>query len=432
MSPMKRFFLIDCNNFFVSCERVFNPALRNKPVAVLSSNDACIIARSQEVKALGVPMGAPLFEYEKLLRSAGAHLYSANFALYGDMSNRVMQTLASFATDIEVYSIDEAFLFVSDYSLPIAYDPRFYYSSYGHLIRKQVMQNIGIPVCVGIGSTKTLAKIANHIAKKNPVYDGVFDISAHPDKDLLLQGVAVGDVWGIGRRYAKMLHKKGIKTAYDFMQLDDAWVRKHMSVMGLKTLHELRGIVCLELDESHESKKSICVSRLFGQKTKNIHDVKEALAHYVSTAAIKLRAQKSIAAHMSVFLMTSRHHDPYTFFKSTSISLPLATAYTPTLIAHAQHGLQKIIVPGLVYKKVGVVLSDIEPEASMQLSTYVAEPDIERQKQLMHTMDMVNAKLGKNSLFFASVGTQQQWKMKQAKKSACFTTNWDELLTIEL
>lgn len=429
---MKRFFLVDCNNFFVSCERVFNPVLRNKPVAVLSSNDACIIARSNEVKALGVPMGAPLFEYEKLLKYHGVYIYSANFSLYGDMSNRVMQTLAPLATDIEIYSIDEAFLFVSDYSLPITYDPRFYYASYGHLMRKQVMQNTGIPVSVGIGPTKTLAKIANHIVKKNPVYDGVFDITLHPDKDTLLQAIEVGDVWGIGRRYAKALRKKGVSTAYDFMQLDDAWVRKNMSVVGLKTLHELRGVACLDLDESHDSKQSICVSRLFGQKTKNIQDVHEALAHYTSMAAIKLRAQKSVTAHISVFLMTSRHHDPYTFFKSASIPLPIATAYTPTLIAQAQQGLQKIIIPGLVYKKVGVVLSDIEPESSIQLSTYVAEIDIEREKKLMHVVDQVNKKMGKNKLFFAAAGVQQQWKMKQEKRSQLYTTSWNELLTIKV
>lgn len=416
----------------MSCERVFNPALRNKPVAVLSSNDACIIARSNEVKALGVPMGAPLFEYQKLLQRHNVHVYSSNFTLYGDMSNRVMQTLASMATDFQVYSIDEAFLLVSDYSLPITYDQRYYYTAYGHRMRQVMLQNTGIPVSVGIGPTKTLAKIANHIAKKNLVHDGVFDITMRPDKNELLSAIKVDDVWGIGWRYAKMLRKKGIATAYEFTQLDDTWVRKHMTIMGLKTLLELRGTPCLDLDESHAAKQSICVSRLFGEKTKNLQDIQEALAHYVSTAAVKLRAQKSLATHMMVFAMTNRYHDPYTLFKSTSAQLPLPTAYTPTLIARAQECLKKIIIPGLQYKKVGVVLSDIVPESSLQLSTFVQEPDIERQKKLMSTVDRVNAKMGKNKLFFAAAGAQQAWKMKQAKKSACFTTNWHELLTVRV
>jgi DNA polymerase V len=252
------------------------------------------------------------------------------------------------------------------------------------------------------------------------------------DKDELLRAVNVGDVWGIGRRYAKMLRNKGINTAYDFTNLDDAWVRKHMSVMGLKTLLELRGTSCLDLGQGHAAKQSICVSRLFGQITKNVHDMQEALAHYVSTAAVKLRVQKSLTTHMMVFAMTNRYHDPHTFFKSTSIQMPLPTAYTPTLIAQAQACLKKIIVPGLQYKKVGVILSDIIPAVSLQLSTYVQEPDIERQHRLMRVVDGVNAKMGKNKLFFAAAGAQQAWKMKQTKKSACFTTNWHELLTIRV
>lgn len=429
---MKRFFLVDCNNFFVSCERVFNPALRNKPVAVLSSNDACIIARSNEVKALGVPMGAPLFEHEKLLKAHGVQLYSANFSLYGDMSSRVMHTLAHLATDIEIYSIDEAFLFVSDYQLSIPYDSRYYYTVYGHHIRQQVVQHTGIPVSVGIGPTKTLAKVANWFAKKHPIYDGVFDITERPDKDQLLRQFDIGEVWGIGRRYAKMLRAKGIAKAYDFMQLDDAWVRKHMTIFGVKTLLELRGIPCLQLDEHPEPKQSICVSRLFGDKTKNQEHLKEAVAEYASMAAVKLRAQQSIATHIMVFAITNRHHDPYTFFKSFSLQLPLPTAYTPTLISAAQECLQRIVIPGLVYKKVGVILSDLVPASSLQLSTLQPLPDIERQKKLMHTMDILNKKFGNKKLFFAAAGAEQSWKMKQSNKSGLFTTNWHELLTIRI
>lgn len=427
---MKRIFLVDCNNFYVSCEKVFDPRLRNKPMVVLGSNDACIVARSNEVKAFGVPMGAALWEYKDLLKAHGTEIYSANFTLYGDMSARVMQTLASCATDIEMYSVDEAFLYTPAPAGAQTGDA--FYASYGLYIRHQVLKQTGIPTSIGIAPTKTLAKIANGIAKKNPIHNGVFDITNHQELDQLLARVDVGDIWGIGYRYAKKLKAYGIKTAYDLKCADDVWVRKHLTINGLRTVRELRGIPCLTLDQSPQARDSITVSRLFGQKTSERQQMQEALASYTTRAAEKLRAQKSLAAHVMVFVLSARYHDSYNSFNATSISLPVATAYTPDLIHAAQECLRQLFEYGKIYKKVGVMLSDIVPAHGVQLSTYAQVGDLAEQTELMRVIDRANAKLGRNKVFFAAAGTKQPWAMKQSKKSPCYTTNWHELLTIRL
>lgn len=425
---MKRIFLVDCNNFYVSCERVFDPCLRNRPMVVLGSNDACIVARSSEVKALGVPMGGALWEHKDLLRAHNTEIYSANFTLYGDMSARVMQTLTELATQIEIYSVDEAFFYVPDYNIR----GDAYYTLYGLYVKQQVTKCTGIPVSVGIGPTKTLAKIANRIAKKNPTHNGVFDITNHPELDQLLQTVPVGDVWGIGYRYTKKLKAYGIHTAYDFKCADPAWVRKHMTINGLKTLLELRGTVCLPLDQSHDARDSITVSRLFGIKTTELRFMQEALASYTTRAAEKLRAQKMLAQHITVFVLGARHHESTNHFNSVSVSLPLATAYTPTLIHAAQTCLEKLFEYGKIYKKVGVMLMDLVPAQGVQLSTYAHAENLEEQTKIMQVIDCANAKLGRNKIFFAAAGVQQPWAMKQSKRSQCYTTNWHELLTLHV
>lgn len=429
---MNRFFLVDCNNFFVSCERVFDPTLRNKPVVVLSSNDACVIARSAEAKALGIPMGAAAWEYAAFFKRHNVLVYSANFALYGDMSARIMQTLTELASEIELYSVDEAFLFVHPYAQNALAEKNNYFTSYAHHIRKQVHQRTGIPVSIGIGPTKTLAKIANYIAKKNPTHAGVFDITDRADCDQILATIPVEEIWGVGYRYAKLLRSKGITTARDFKLCDDAWVRKKMTIVGYKTLLELRGTPCLSLITQPQPKESICVSRLFGTKTPNVEHIKQALASYVATAATKLRRQKSAAQHVSVFLITTRHQDPERTFQSTSYSLPLPTAYTPALIAAAQKCLDEILVHGIVYKKVGILLSDVVPADSMQLNWHQPAPNVGRQISIMKAVDLVNNKLGRNKIFFAAAGIEQPWKMKQLRKSQCFTTSWHELLTVRV
>lgn len=420
---MQPFFLVDCNNFFVSCERVFNAKLLYKPVVVLSSNDACIIARSNEAKKLGIPMGAPAWEYEAVFKRHNVIVYSANFTLYGDMSTRIMQTLTDLFPDIEIYSIDEAFLHAP------ACDS---YTQYGHYVRDQLKQRTGIPISIGIGTTKTMAKIANYFAKKNPEFSGVFDITAYSNVDIILNKIPVEEIWGIGYRYAKKLQSKGIKTARDFKYLDETWVRKNMTVVGVKTLLELRDIPCLSLEQHSDPKQTITVSRLFGNKTTHLSQMKEALASYVMSAAQKLRAQNSLAQHITVFAITTRHHNPESSFSSQSIELALPTAYTPTIIAAAHTCLEKLFMPEILYKKVGVILSDLVPADGIQLSTYAPEPNCVQETKIMHAIDSINKKMGKNKVSFAAAGTVQSWKMKQLKKSACFTTSWHELLTIQL
>lgn len=432
---MKRYFLVDCNNFYVSCERVFNPTLYNKPVVVLGSNDACVIARSNEAKAVGIAMGVAAYECAALFQKHKVIVYSANFALYGDMSNRVMQTLTGFATDIEIYSVDEAFLFVSDYNHPrqVTKTADNYYATYAQFIRTCVKQNTGIPVSIGIGPTKTLAKVANKLAKKNPALQGVFDITNHPDIDTILASVAVADIWGVGYRYASLLERNRITTARDFKYADEQWVRKHMTVVGHKTLLELRGISCLPLESLPKPKQSITVSRSFGKKVNNLPHLKEAVASYTTTAAAKLRAQHSLTAHITVFVVTSHYDDPRHHFKSTQYQLPIATNYTPQLIAAANHCLEQLFIPGLIYRKAGILLTDLVSDDCVQMSTVTPMPaNNERQTKCMSTIDRINNKWGKNTLFFAAAGIEQPWQMHQAQKSACFTTNWHELLTITI
>jgi len=429
---MNRYFLVDCNNFFVSCERVFNPAIHNKPVAVLSSNDACIIARSNEVKALGVPMGAPLYQYEKLLQKHHVALYSANFALYGDMSQRIMRILTECSTDIEPYSIDEAFLHVPNY-IPNHGNEDAYYMAYAHHIRLRVKQETGVPVSIGIGPTKTLAKIANDKAKKDPNLYGVCDITNHKNIDSYLTTIPVKEIWGIGHRYAKLLNQHNIQTAYDFKYADDVWVRKRLTITGLKTLHEIRGISCISLSLCSESKQSISVSRSFGNRVSSIEQAKQALAAYVTCAAEKLRKQKSVAAHLTAYIITNRYQDPNNYYQAAHIHLPTATNYTPDLIAASNACLEKIFQKGLLYKKVGVILTDFTPHDCLQMSTTTLENIHSKQQyQFIQTVDSVNRKYGRKTLFFAAEGTSQPWKNRQDKKTSCFTTNWHEILTITI
>ncbi len=425
---MKRFYLVDCDNFYVSCERVFDPTLRNKPVVVLGSNDACVIARSNEAKALGIPMGVPAFEYASVFKKHNVLVYSANFTLYGDMSARVMQTLSECTPDVEVYSVDEAFVHVPEGA---AYG-HSYYTEYGHYIKKKVHQETGIPVTLGIGPTKTLAKVAHEIAKKNPVHKKVFDITQHPAIDDLLATIAIADVWGVGYRYAKLLQNRGILNARDFKYMNDVWVRKNMTIVGLKTMLELRGTSCLRINHYQEPKQTITVSRSFGKKVTALRYLKEAVAAYMSTAAEKLRAQDSLASRITVFIVTSRYHEPDNYFYAIGYQLPVATDYTPTLIDAAHICVEELYKPGLIYKKAGVVLTDLMPGDFLQMNTYVPLADVDKQARIMTVVDRLNTTWGRNKVFFAAAGTQQHWKMHQAKKSVCFTTNWHELLTIRV
>ena len=411
------FALVDCDNFYVSCERLFDPSLREAPVAILSNNDGCIIARSAEVKALGVPTGGPYFKYERLLARHGTRVFSSNYALYGDMSQRVMQVLRQAAPEVEVYSIDEAFLHLADTRAPV---------DQARQIRRTVRRWTGIPTSIGLGPTKTLAKIATRFAKRHPEVEGVFDLTHRRDVDALLGLVHVGDVWGIGPQYTKRLLARGIETALQLRDARDAWVKKHLTIVGLRTVYELRGVSCLPLDQVRPAKKGITCSRSFGEPVVVLAGLKEAVAAYVTRVAEKLRAQTSIAATLCVFITTKPFGKGPHYHNSYTVTLPEPSAYTPALIGYAHRCLEKIYRPGYRYKKAGVILTGIQPAATRQSHLFV-QADHPGNRALMEAVDAVNKRWGRGTVFFAAAGTQQPWRMRQQQHSKRYTTRWDEV-----
>jgi len=421
INAMKNIFaLVDCNNFYVSCERVFNPNLEGKPVMVLSNNDGCVIARSNEVKSLGIKMGVPAFQCKDLIKKYDIKVYSSNYALYGDMSQRVMDTLARFTPELEIYSIDEAFLSLGGFiSLNL--------TQYGKQIKTTVKKWTGIPVSIGLGPTKTLAKIANHIAKKDPQFEGVFDITHHPQSDELLDSIEVAEVWGIGYRYAQLLNQKGIYTTLQLKNAPEEWIKKYLTIRGLRTLQELRGISCIPLEQVAPPKKGITSSRSFGRPVETIKELREAVATYVSQAAEKLRAQKSAASCIHVFLTTNCFKDEPQYSNNATFRLPVPTSYTPELIHYAHQNLEKLFKSGYRYKKAGIMLTGIVPQEKVQLSLLTPSYPHARGKILMETIDRINARWGSNTVKYAAAGIQKPWKMRQTKKSPRFTTQWKDI-----
>jgi len=422
----KVFALVDCNNFYVSCERVFNPALEGRAVVVLSNNDGCVIARSEEAKALGIKMGAPAFKMEHEFRKYGVLVYSSNYALYGDMSDRVMQTLEQFTKRLEVYSIDEAFLSLNSSSHEEM-------TEYGRLIRYIIKKWTGIPVAVGIGPTKTLAKIAGKIGKKNPQLKGVFDIANHPRMDEILNAFPVGDVWGVGPQYEALLKRHGILTALQLKCAQDAWVKKHLTVMGLRTVMELRGVSCFSLEEMPMAKKGIMSSRSFGRPVESLDELKESIATYVAYAAEKLRQQHSAASILHVFLLTNRFktEEPQYGNSATTI-LPVPSSYTPDLIRSAQELLEKIYKPGYRYKKTGVFLTEIVPQDRIQTNLLVPDYPHEKNRTLMKMVDHINARWGPDTVRFAAEGMEKEWHMRRNLLSPRFTTQWSEIPIVKI
>lgn len=430
---MPIFALADCNNFYVSCERVFNPRLRGRPVVVLSNNDGCVIARSNEAKALGIGMGEPAFKREAWFKSQGVAVYSSNYALYGDMSARVMSALGRFAPEMEVYSIDEAFLDLANlFGVDV--------EEYAREIKRKVYQWTGIPISIGIAPTKTLAKLANRFCKKNPGTGGVFHMA--PDDqgrtgmmelrdrrvDEILSATDVGDVWGVGRRYTKMLNRHGVRTALQLRDVDREWVRKKMTVGGLHTVLELRGISCLALEDAPPPKKAIVCSRSFGRAVSSLAEMREAVAAYTARGMEKLRAQDGVASHIMVFIMTNPHKKGPQYSCSWNSRLPAATNFTPDMVALAHACLEKIFKDGYSYKKAGIMITGIEAEAEKQLTLFAPSPGVEeKQKKLMQALDGVNSKWGRNTVTIAAAGLGRPWKMRQLRKSKRFTTSWLEL-----
>lgn len=413
----KVFALVDCNNFYVSCERVFNPKLEGKPVVVLSNNDGCIIARSNEAKALGIKMGEPFFKSKPLIKKHNVKVFSSNYALYGDLSCRVMDVLQEMEPDVEIYSIDEAFLYMP-HSKKI--------TEYAKNIKKRVKQCVGIPVSVGIAPTKTLAKLANRLAKNSLYHDGVFDFTDHERIDELLSGVGVEDVWGIGRRYTKKLNMHGIYTALHLKNANDTWIRKNLTITGLRTVMELRGIPCISLENIQASKKSIVSSKSFGSPVSSLTDLTEAVSTYTSRAAEKLRNQKSIAGGLHVFIATNRFKtDRPQYSNSEMVILPEPTSSTPALIAAAVKCLKNIYRPGYEYQKAGVMLTDIVSETCQQRNLFMQSSD--DKAPLMKALDKINAKWGRHTLQYAVSGFKKPWKFKQTRKSPAYTTRWADL-----
>jgi DNA polymerase V len=419
---MRSIALIDVNNFYVSCERVFNPKLNNKPVVVLSNNDGCAISRSNEAKALGIKMGEPWFKCQEIARKHHVQGLSSNYALYADMSNRVMTILRDFSPNQEVYSIDECFLDLTGF-----HNLR----SYGQEMRSRILKWTGLPVCVGIGATKTLAKLANHCAKKMPEFNGVCDFGQFTELELnaLLKKIDVGEVWGIGRRITARLISLGINTAYDLKHADPEYLRQQFSVVIAKTVSELNGTVCIELEEISPPRKQILSTRSFGRPVRDYNSLAEAITLYMSRAAEKLRDQHSVAGTLHVYIRTNPHKpDDAQYANGMTISLPSPTDDTIRLVNVALWILRRLYTRGYNYAKAGVYLSDIAPRTSVQIDLFTEARPANRSQNLMGTIDRINAKMGRDSIKLASEGINYAWKMRSSRKSPNYTTSWDELI----
>ena len=412
------FGLLDCNNFYASCERVFNPALNGKPIVVLSNNDGCVIARSNEAKAIGIKMGAPAFQIKDEVLKYGISVFSSNYTLYGDMSGRVMSILTDQVPEIEVYSIDEAF---------ITLDGINDLQTLGAKIIDKIIRGTGIPVSLGIASTKTLAKLANKFAKKYPAYDRICLIDSDEKRIKALKLAKIGDIWGIGRRQASKLEKINVKTAYDFTQLTGSWVRKNMTVVGERTWKELRGISCIDMESAPPAKKQICTSRSFGKMVTDFETLAEAVATYASTCAKKLRKQKSYALSLMVFIHTNNfREDLPQYWKNIVVKLPVPTSETMEIVHYALSGLKNIFIEGYQYKKAGVIITEISEGAQLGLFDSI---DREKRDKLMQAVDKINGEYN-NHIQLAVQGIGREWKLKQEQLSQRYTTDMNEILTI--
>ncbi|HEY8344157.1 MAG TPA: Y-family DNA polymerase [Bacillota bacterium] len=420
------FALVDCNNFYVSCERVFRPDLNDRPVVVLSNNDGCIIARSNEAKALGIKMGEPAFKIADFLRQNRVAVFSSNYALYGDLSHRVMSTLDRFTPELEIYSIDEAFLNLS--GLPVDLE------EYAREIRATVLKYIGIPVSVGVGPTKVLAKVANHYAKKVPANQGIYVLDSPAKIDEALKLFAIDEVWGIGRQYSKLLKSQGIETAWDFIQLQDGWVKKRITVVGLRVKKELEGVSCLEMELVPSAKKAICTSRSFGESQTEVEPLREAVATYAARCAEKLRRQHSCAGMLMVFIHTNgfKRNEPQ-YERNFVCKLPAPTSSTMELIRYALYALEAIYRKGYRYKKAGVLALDIVPENQVQGALF-DRVDRAKHAAVMKTLDVINSKYGRDTLKIAAqgIGKNKKWKLRQEKLSPSYTTKWDDIITVRV
>ena len=419
--------LVDCNNFYVSCERVFRPDLIGRPVAVLSNNDGCIVARSKEVKDLGIKMGVPVFQVQQLINQHQIQLFSSNYTLYADMSSRVMSTLDSFAPTMEVYSIDEAFL---DLTGVCHRNP----TAYGHRISKAVIKATGIPVCVGMAPTKTLAKLANFAAKKWKHTKGVLDLSDPARREKLMKLVLVGEVWGIGSKTSAKLNKMGIVTVWDLACQSSQRIHKQFNVVVARTVMELNGIACMELEDITPNKQQIVCSRSFSRRLTTYSELSQALSEFCSRAAEKLRHQHSVTGCISIFIRTSPFNpqEPHSE-RSATLKLTSSTQDTRTLINAANRLLAEIFRKGYDYQKCGVQLSHIQPAITLgqtELFDFADDSLPTENRPLMATLDQINRRFPKK-LSIAATGTDKSWQPKTERISQRYTTDWKELVWVK-
>lgn len=416
------FALADCNNFYASCEEVFNPKLSRFPLVILSNNDGCIIARSKKAKALGIKMGEPAYLYKDRAQRGEIRMLSSNFTLYADMSERVMQVLEGFSPEMEIYSIDEAFFSFEDESDESVLKKAIQ-------MRQKVKQWTGIPISIGIGPTKTLAKVANELAKKQEVFHGVCSLISPNQIRSTLEKMPTDEIWGIGSALAHRLKEKRIYTAAQLIDSPDALIQKTLGVVGYRTVLELRGISCFSCNESLEKRKSIVCSRSFKHPLTNPNDIAQAVASFVSRAAEKLRDQKSRAQFLSVFIATSPFIAPYES-RACHINLPHPTSYTPELIRFAKDALAQIIRPNLLYKKVGVMLGHFCDDDIEQFNLFGPSSDSPKKTNLMKTMDSINRRYDKNAIHFAAEGMEDPLNGARTQVSSSFTTSWNGLLKV--
>ena len=424
---MRAIALVDCNNFYVSCERLFQPSLEGKPVVVLSNNDGCVVSRSQEVRDLGIEMAAPWFQLKQLANRHGIIALSSNYALYADISSRVMRLLSQFSPNQEIYSIDECFLDMT------GMEGTSDLTSYAQTIRSTIRQCVGIPVCIGIAPSKTLAKLANHVAKKHKQYYGVCDFNAMTTRmlDNLLARIEVGEVWGVGKRSAERLQKMCINTVLELKYSPAKRVRAEFGVVMERIVAELNGEACIGLDEITPIRQQIICSRSFGVPVSPLADLEQAVTAYASRAAEKLRSQLSVAGGIQVYIRTNPHKDGAPQHQqSTLIPMPEPTDDSRLLCRAALEGLREIYRSGYLYQKAGVILTGIIPAVSAQRTLFDDVAAQQKSTALMETLDRINRRMGSGTMQLLGEGVRKNWAMRRSNVSQCYTTEWDELAVV--
>ena len=414
--------IVDANEFYVSCERVFDASLRGRPVVVLSNNDGCVIARSGEAKALGIGMGVPLFKVRDVVEENGVAVFSSNYALYGDLSLRLADAFQEFTPDVEVYSIDEAFL-------GLEARPGESFGDYGLEIRAKVYKWTGVPCSLGIAQTKTLAKVAQRFTKRHPETRGVLDLTGQSDQAAVLAETPVGDVWGVGPAHAKTLLEAGIETARELRDAERRWVRQCMTVVGARIVEELRGVSCIPLEKCPQGRKSVTCSRSFGVRVESLEELREAVAVYMTKAAERLRRSRLAAGVVTVFVNTSRFDAGPQYSNSATFELAYSTDSTEELLAWALKGLGQIYRAGYRYQKAGVMLNRLAPADGLSKRLF-GDERFERARRVMKAVDEINARHGRHTVRFGASPLRGRWETRFMRRSRCYTTLLDEVLRV--